>query len=290
VAHGVRLVPVLVEDCLWDQEPLLAAVQWVGDPGRDGPLIAEDHTVRLTGRFLGCLPAVTAACCPAWLWLRSVTLETEMVRLSRSERSGRAAGAYLSWMSLVTAVTCRTARVARLRPPRRARLPRRVPRPADSFRLGSPRTQPMRKKPGGGPDRSASTSHVKSLSASALLRRSARRPHAPGRTSPGPARWSRSRRTRCAARSRVVHGVRRVGAFGPSSPSRSLSCVRDLGSLSCVVRTVRPRTRWLAAPDLTARSTVGSSMLLRTRGRDAGHAGTAGQLGQHLRVERPVMT
>ena len=40
VAHGVRLVPVLVGDCLWDQEPLLAAVQWVGDPGRDGPLAA----------------------------------------------------------------------------------------------------------------------------------------------------------------------------------------------------------------------------------------------------------
>ena len=40
VAHGVRLVPVLVEDCLWDHEPLLAAVQWVDDPGRDGPLAA----------------------------------------------------------------------------------------------------------------------------------------------------------------------------------------------------------------------------------------------------------
>jgi TIR domain len=40
VAYGVRLVPVLVEDCLWDYEPLLAAVRWVGDPGRDGPLAA----------------------------------------------------------------------------------------------------------------------------------------------------------------------------------------------------------------------------------------------------------
>ena len=40
VAHGVRLVPVLVEDCLWDHEPLLAAVQWAHDPGRDGPLAA----------------------------------------------------------------------------------------------------------------------------------------------------------------------------------------------------------------------------------------------------------
>ena len=39
-AHGVRLMPVLVEDCFWDHEPLLATVQWVGDPGRDGPLAA----------------------------------------------------------------------------------------------------------------------------------------------------------------------------------------------------------------------------------------------------------
>src|SRR5262245_32243541 len=39
-----------------------------------------------------------------------------------------------------------------------------------------------------GPDRSVAVSPVKSLSASARLRRSARRPHAPGRTSPGPAR------------------------------------------------------------------------------------------------------
>ena len=42
VAHRVRLVPVLVEDCLWDCEPLLAAVQWAHDPGRDGPVAAAD--------------------------------------------------------------------------------------------------------------------------------------------------------------------------------------------------------------------------------------------------------
>ena len=40
VAQGVRLVPVLVNDCLWDHEPQLAAVQWAHDPGRDGPLAA----------------------------------------------------------------------------------------------------------------------------------------------------------------------------------------------------------------------------------------------------------
>ena len=100
----------------------------------------------------------------------------------------------------------------------------------NSFRLGSRRTHPIRKKPGGGPDRNVATSQPKSRSASALLRRSARRPHAPGRTSPGPARWSRSRRTRCAARSRVVYGARRVGAPGPSSPSRSASCARSAAS------------------------------------------------------------
>ena len=42
IAHGVRLVPVLVEDCLWDCEPLLASVQWAHDPGRDGALAAAD--------------------------------------------------------------------------------------------------------------------------------------------------------------------------------------------------------------------------------------------------------
>jgi WD40 repeat protein len=35
---GVRLAPVLVHDCLWAAEPLLADVQWIHDPGRDGPL------------------------------------------------------------------------------------------------------------------------------------------------------------------------------------------------------------------------------------------------------------
>ena len=51
VAHGVRLVPVLVEDCLWDHEPLLAAVQWAHDPGRDGPLAAAVPR-EVTGRIV----------------------------------------------------------------------------------------------------------------------------------------------------------------------------------------------------------------------------------------------
>jgi WD40 repeat protein len=42
VAHGVRLVPVLVEDCMWEQEPQLTAVQWAHDPGREGALAAAD--------------------------------------------------------------------------------------------------------------------------------------------------------------------------------------------------------------------------------------------------------
>jgi hypothetical protein len=142
----------------------------------------------------------------------------------------------------------RSRRVRNHRPRRRLRhrassvacSPARGPRPLarrtsswwtkNSFRLGSWRTHPMRKNPGGGPDRNVATSHVNSLSASALLRRSASRPHAPGKTSPGPARESCSRRTRCAARSRVVHGARRVGASGPSSSSRSLSCARSTAS------------------------------------------------------------
>ena len=53
-----------------------------------------------------------------------------------------------------------------------------------------------------------------------------------GQDEPGPARGSRSRRTRCAAISRVVHGSRRVGASGPSSSNRSLSCARSAASKS----------------------------------------------------------
>jgi hypothetical protein len=100
----------------------------------------------------------------------------------------------------------------------------------NSLRLASLRTHPMRKNPGGGPDRSVAVSQVKSRRASAACRRWAKRLHAPGRTSPGPARLSRSRRTRCAAISRAVHGARRVGASGPSSCNRSLSRARSAAS------------------------------------------------------------
>jgi hypothetical protein len=51
VAHAVQLVPVLVEDCLWDHEPLLAPVQWAHDPGRDGPLAAVDPR-KVNGRIV----------------------------------------------------------------------------------------------------------------------------------------------------------------------------------------------------------------------------------------------
>lgn len=37
-AAGVRVVPVLVHECLWDKDRYLASVQWAHDPGRDGPL------------------------------------------------------------------------------------------------------------------------------------------------------------------------------------------------------------------------------------------------------------
>lgn len=38
IERGVRLAPVLLSECLWEAEPLLAGVQWIHDPGRDGPL------------------------------------------------------------------------------------------------------------------------------------------------------------------------------------------------------------------------------------------------------------
>ncbi len=75
VTHGVRLVPVLVGDCLWDQVPLLASVQWAHDPGRDGPLAAADprevngRIVRACKKLLESAPAAglpPRAAEPAW--------------------------------------------------------------------------------------------------------------------------------------------------------------------------------------------------------------------------------
>jgi TIR domain len=43
IERGVRLVPVLVHECLWEAEPLLAGVQWAHDPGQDGPLDVDAH-------------------------------------------------------------------------------------------------------------------------------------------------------------------------------------------------------------------------------------------------------
>ncbi len=38
IGHGVRLVPVLVRPCLWQQISVLEGVQWAHDPRRDGPV------------------------------------------------------------------------------------------------------------------------------------------------------------------------------------------------------------------------------------------------------------
>ncbi len=69
IRHQVRLVPVLVRDCLWQEVPLLAEVQWAHDPGRDGPLDTgpltagerDGRIVQICRRLLELLPADTAA-------------------------------------------------------------------------------------------------------------------------------------------------------------------------------------------------------------------------------------
>ena len=38
IRQRVRLVPVLVRHCMWEQEPLLERRQWAHDPNRDGPV------------------------------------------------------------------------------------------------------------------------------------------------------------------------------------------------------------------------------------------------------------
>jgi WD40 repeat protein len=81
IEHGVRLVPVLAGDCLWDQEPLLASVQWAHDPGRDGSLAAADprevnrRIVRMCYKLLEALPAAgkpPQAATPASAWIAPI--------------------------------------------------------------------------------------------------------------------------------------------------------------------------------------------------------------------------
>ena len=71
VAHGVRLVPVLVKPCRWYREPRLAAVQWAHDPGRDGPVAGsadpEGQIVRVCDRLLELGPVAGAPPRPAGL-------------------------------------------------------------------------------------------------------------------------------------------------------------------------------------------------------------------------------
>ena len=90
--------------------------------------------------------------------------------------------------------------------------------PADAERAGRRSRPERRDEPGEVPQRERS---------SASFRQAAPRT---GQDQPGAGQGSRSRRTRCAARSRVVHGARRVGGPGPSSPSRPASCARSAAS------------------------------------------------------------
>ncbi|MGH3924013.1 MAG: NB-ARC domain-containing protein, partial [Pseudonocardiaceae bacterium] len=53
-AAGVRVVPVLVHECLWEKDPYLASVQWAHDPGRDGPLdLHNDRPGEQDRRLIG---------------------------------------------------------------------------------------------------------------------------------------------------------------------------------------------------------------------------------------------
>lgn len=52
-AQGVPLAPVLIGSCLWDEVPELVTVQWLHDPGRDGPLnLDADHPGRRDERLV----------------------------------------------------------------------------------------------------------------------------------------------------------------------------------------------------------------------------------------------
>jgi hypothetical protein len=64
IEDKVPLAPVLVQDCLWEHEPLLASVQWAHDPGRDGPLDVESdrernrRLVQVCRKVVALLPAM----------------------------------------------------------------------------------------------------------------------------------------------------------------------------------------------------------------------------------------
>ncbi len=61
IERGVHLVPVLIGDCLWDQEPLLEPLQWAHDPKLDTPPTRkqkrEAWIVRICRKLLEFLPA-----------------------------------------------------------------------------------------------------------------------------------------------------------------------------------------------------------------------------------------
>ena len=60
IEHGVRLVPVLVGDCLWEEEPLLEGLQWAHDPKLEGPPAKkrrrEAWIVRICKKLIEFLP------------------------------------------------------------------------------------------------------------------------------------------------------------------------------------------------------------------------------------------
>ena len=65
IAHGVRLIPVLVRPSLWQAVPVLEGLQWAHDPGRDGPVATsadpEGQIVRACLALGGLLAADDAA-------------------------------------------------------------------------------------------------------------------------------------------------------------------------------------------------------------------------------------
>lgn len=67
-AAGVPIVPVLVHECLWQEDQHLAGVQWAHDPGRDGPLDRHNdrdgerdrRLIAVCRRILDLLPSADA--------------------------------------------------------------------------------------------------------------------------------------------------------------------------------------------------------------------------------------
>jgi hypothetical protein len=117
IEHGARLVPVLLRDCLWQEEARLARLQWAHDPGRDGAIATvpkrkrDGHIVRVCRRLVEAHHTLGPAAAPASAGGGEAQApqpdRDRGAALARADRPGRLVGvpppppAYVAWEELL---------------------------------------------------------------------------------------------------------------------------------------------------------------------------------------------